>query len=186
MKKLLVIVVAATLASPAAAQVRRYDFTLEDETGTGSPGTGTGTVFFNEDTSEMRLVTEFSGLIGDVTVAHIHCCTEDLFAGNAGVATPTPTFPGFPSGETFGSYDMTFDMTAESSYNGSFITEQGSVEAALSSLLDGFDTGRAYLNIHTTEHGGGEIRGIIPEPASALLALGGVTVLGVARRRRVR
>jgi hypothetical protein len=46
---------------------------------------------------------------------------------------------------------------------------------------------RSYLNFHTTQFTGGEIRGtltVIPEPTSALLLLSGVAM--VALRRRVR
>ena len=45
--------------------------------------------------------------------------------GTAGVATTTPTFPGFPSGVTSGSYSNTFDLTLASSWNATFITDNG-------------------------------------------------------------
>jgi hypothetical protein len=53
-----------------------------------------------------RSAVSFSGLIGSVTVAHIHCCTAAAEAGTAAVATPTPTSPGFPVAVTSGSYDQ--------------------------------------------------------------------------------
>jgi hypothetical protein len=47
--------------------------------------------------------------------------------------------------------------------------------------------GRAYINFHTTQFGGGEIRGnlvAVPEPATYALLLAGLAVVaGVARRR---
>ncbi len=140
-----------------------------------SPGTGTALVFVDDIAQTMRLVTSFSGLTGTVTVAHIHCCTADPTAGTAGVTTTTPTFAGFPSGVTSGAYDQTFDMTLASSYNPAFITANGGTTAsAFAVFLAGMNAGRAYLNIHTTTFGGGEIRGFLtPEP-------GTLTLLGTA------
>jgi hypothetical protein len=48
-------------------------------------------------------------------------------------------------------------------------------------------TERSYLNYHTSQFGGGEIRGtleIIPEPASALLLLSGLAIMAGKRRYR--
>jgi hypothetical protein len=47
--------------------------------------------------------------------------------------------------------------------------------------------GNYYINIHTVNNGGGEIRGnlvVVPEPSRSLLALAGLS-LGLLRRRRV-
>jgi hypothetical protein len=111
---------------------------------------------------------------------------------NAGVATTLPTFTGFPSGVTFGTYDHTFDMSQGSSYNPAFVTAHGgTATSAELALYDGMLAGDSYLNIDTTNFGGGEIRGFlvaqIPEPAT--LALFGFGVLGLgftARRRALR
>ena len=97
------------------------------------------------------------------TAAHIHCCISP--PGNTGVATTTPTFPGFPLGVTSGSYSRTFDMTAASSYNPAFVTAHGGTTAgAAAALLAGLQAGQAYLNIHTTMFPGGEIRGFLQQP----------------------
>ena len=61
----------------------------------------------------------------DTTASHIHCCVAP--PGNAGVATTTPTFPGFPLGVTAGTYSQTFDMTAAASYNPAFVTANGGI-----------------------------------------------------------
>lgn len=161
---------------------------LSESPPNASPGTGVGTVTLDLGLQTMRVQTNFSGLIGNVTNAHIHCCTAAPNAGIVGVATPTPTFPGFPAGGTSGVYDATFDMTLASSYNAAFVTANGgTVAAAFTALTAGMDSGRAYLNIHSTQFSGGEIRGflqLVPEPISGSLAAivaGGLLALG--RRR---
>ena len=59
----------------------------------------------------------------------------------------------------------------------------------LTAQLENIKAGRAYINFHTTQFGGGEVRGAItgtsvPEPSSLLLVLTGTAgLLGVYRRR---
>ena len=59
----------------------------------------------------------------------------------------------------------------------------------LTAQLENIKAGRAYINFHTTQFGGGEVRGAItgtsvPEPSSLLLVLTGAAgLLGVYRRR---
>lgn len=150
-----------------------------------SPGTGTGTVTIDTALNTMRVQTTFSGLIGNVTAAHIHASTAIPFTGTAGAATQTPTFAGFPSGVTSGVYDVTFDMTLASSYNPAYVTANGGTPAsAFAALQAGMAARKAYLNIHTTAFPGGEIRGfLVPEPSAALLACTSAA-LAFTRRRR--
>lgn len=154
-----------------------------------SDGVGLGIVTLDDSSFTMRVQTVFFGLTGNVTVAHIHCCTAAPGAGTSGVATPTPTFPGFPAGGTSGAYDVTFDMLQASSWNAAFVNNNGgSFASAFAALQAGLDAGSAYLNIHSTFAPSGEIRGFlaapIPEPGTyALMALGLAGVGFVARRR---
>jgi hypothetical protein len=128
-----------------------------------SPGTGNTIVTWNTATNKMTVDVSFSGLSTGTTASHIHCCVAP--PGNAGVATSVPTFPGFPLGVTAGTYSQTFDMTVAASYNPAFITANGGTPAsAEAALLAGLRAGDAYLNIHTTAHPGGEIRGFLREP----------------------
>jgi hypothetical protein len=154
-----------------------------------SPGTGTATVVYDSNARTLQVIVEFSALLAGVTAAHIHCCTAIPFAGNVGVATPTPTFPGFPAGVTSGSYDQLFDLTHTSSFNSTFITNNGgTVESAEAALTAGLADGKAYFNIHTNAYPGGEIRGFlapVPVPAAVwLFGSGLVALIGFARRKK--
>ena len=151
---------------------------------TGSPGTGAALVTIDTVMQTLSVNVTFSGLGSGTTASHIHCCAP--LGVNAMVATTTPTFPGFPLGVTSGTYNMTFDLTMSSSYNPAFVTANGgTVASAESTLLAGLAAGQTYLNIHTTNFGGGEIRGqlaVVPEPATWILT--GATLAGLAAARR--
>jgi len=181
---------ALAAALPAAAHETIYVADLSgaaEAPPNASPGTGTVRVTIDFDLVTMRVEASFSGLIGTTSAAHIHCCTASPGVGTAGVATPVPSFPGFPSGVTSGSYDQTFDMTDAGSYNPAFVTASGgTVGDAFAALVAGMDGGQAYLNLHTSIFPGGEIRGFlapVPEPETYALMLLGLALVGAATRR---
>jgi len=152
-----------------------------------SLGIGHVRVNFDLATDQMRVELNFSGLTGTTTAAHIHCCTAVPGVGTASVATQLPVFTGFPLGVTAGSYDHTFDMTLASSYNPAFVASHGAtVPAAEAALYAGILAGEAYLNIHSTFKGSGEIRGfLVPEPGTIALFMAGLLgMVTIGWRRR--
>jgi hypothetical protein len=185
------VLLAASLAVVPAANAALLVFDA-DLAGTNevppnaSAGSGEGLVEIDTVTRMMRVVASFMNLTGTTTASHIHCCAGP--GSNAGVATQVPTFSGFPLGVTSGTYDMTFDMNLDSSWNPMFIANNGgSAQSAFDVLLLNMQLGRTYLNIHSSVFGGGEIRGQlqkVSEPATlALLLFAGVAYRTTRRRR---
>jgi hypothetical protein len=127
-----------------------------------SPGAGKAIITIDAVANTMRVQATFSGLMAGVTASHIHAATAVAGSGTAGVATTTPTFPGFPSGVTAGTYDQTFNMLLSSSYNPAYVTANGGTPAsAFAALKAAIAAGKAYYNIHSTLFMGGEIRGFL-------------------------
>ena len=145
-----------------------------------SPATGFAAVVFDLAAHSLFISVTFQDLLGPDTASHIHCCTAAPETGNAGVATITPTFTGFPSGVTSGSYTHTFDTSLASAWNPSFVTAHGGISGAEAAFAAGLASGEAYLNIHSSVFPGGEIRGFLePAPEPATIVLGGAALLGL-------
>jgi hypothetical protein len=182
---------ALSAATPSRAAILTYDAVLNGANVTVPViTTGAGFAFVTVDTvaNTLELNANFTDLIGTSTAAHIHCCTAVAGAGAAGVATPVPSFPAFPSGVTSGAYDRVFDLGLASSYNPAFVTANGDIASAETALLAGIASGHAYFTLHTTTFPSGEIAGFlrpaaVPEPATWALLIAGFGLAGVSLRR---
>ena len=184
-------VILAVLMLSAIAKADQLAFTAtltgsQEVPPSGSPGIGSALVTLDTATNLLTVNVSFAGLVSPTIASHIHCCAPP--GVNAMVATAVPTFPGFPLGVTTGTYLMTFDLTVASTYNPAFITAHGgTVAGAQAAFIAGLTSGLTYLNIHTVQFPGGEIRGQlqeIPEPATLLLLGSGILGIGGALRKR--
>lgn len=192
MKKTLSALALAASAFAIAPQAQAVDFYRAVSSGpseaTRNPSPGYSVAHFEVDGNMLTANVPFADLLAGTTMAHIHCCTTDSFTGAAGVAIG---LTGFPSGVTSGMYSQVFDMSDASIWDPGFLAAFGGTAAGASAaFLDALGEHTAYLNIHTTQYPGGEIRGFlvaapIPEPGSWAMLVVGLTGLGLMARRRV-
>ena len=129
-----------------------------------SPGSGFGTVVLNDLMDQITVDLNWTGLTSPATAAHIHGPAAP--GTNAAVIFPFASVPAATSGLI---QEQTFAITP---------TQVGQLQGGL-----------FYMNMHTANFPGGEIRGQLalatPEPGSmALIGFGLTTLLGLVRRRR--
>ena len=189
MKKLILSTLLVGGLISAQASVFLYSVSFSDVgEAQASPGaTGTGTVSYDNVSQSLTLSANFSGLIGNVTQSHIHV-SPTPFSGSGGIAVTSPSLPGFPTGATSGTYGNTLNLTLTSSFNATYLANNGGTAAgAESAFAAHMAAGRAYWNIHTSFGPGGEIRAFltaVPEQSSlALLGLGAAAI--AVRSRKV-
>lgn len=128
--------------------------------GTGSPGTGFATMTLDTDTNLFSWDISWSDLVGNETVMHFH-----------GPATP--------------------DQNAGVQVNFGAISGTTSPSIGSTTISDAQETdllaGLWYINIHTDQFPGGEIRGqvnVVPIPAAVwLFGSGLIGLIGFARRK---
>lgn len=144
-----------------------YDFILsgaEENPPVATPGTGIANVTLDTETNFLTWDVDFSALSGTYTNAHFH----------------GPAAPGSNASPFLGIHQAELVGQNSGNLNGSATLSETNKQI----ILDGL----AYINIHSSEHAGGEIRGqVVPEPGTyalfaGLIALGGVVWF---RRRRV-
>jgi hypothetical protein len=124
----------------------------------------------------------------NLTVAHVHAASD---------VTPTTTAPvvwgffGSPFNDNNPNDQVVtpFASGVGGTISGKWDLPEGQ-NTTLTAQLSNILSEHAYMNFHTTQFGGGEIRGtivVVPEPtALAMLAVGMIALLGVGLRRRTR
>ena len=131
--------------------------------GTGSPGTGSAKVTFDDATNLMSWDISWQDLDGTLTVAHFHGpATQSM---NAGVQVALMGAPPPPANPNIGFATLSNGQANQ--------------------LLDE----KWYVNVHSDRDPGGEIRGqvllqSVPEPAVALMLVTGLLGVGWVRRRK--
>lgn len=124
-------------AAPSSAGGEQvYTATLgasEEVPPSSSQGRGTAEVRVDPGSRQLRWTLNWSGLTGPATAAHIH--GPAARGANAGVIVPFAGVSGGASGSAQGTGTLT--------------------QAQYDDLMGG----RTYVNVHTAQHPGGEIRG---------------------------
>ena len=193
---------AATVMLAASAGSAMADWTWVSTFGpqaAGATGTGNATVFFNETAKTIRVQFSYAGLTGNPTTGHIHAAataTPYAFpvppANNPTIALgfgPTTnagwTVTSITPGSASGSYDRTFNvstLTSTPGWGNGFKNDHAglTIDQLNAKFVEYMNTGRAYINVHTTANPVGEIGGfftvVTPEPGHWALLAGGFAI----------
>jgi hypothetical protein len=198
------IVVFSMTAAANAATIFVANLTTTQEPSINGPTTATGEprpIPFGTATfvlNDAMDALSFSATIFNIDVTGMQTADpdDDLRAAHihAGPNTPPNTNP-----VVWGFFGMPFNNNnPNDQVNTPFATGVGGMFSGVWNAPEGNNTtladqlgnifaGRAYINFHTTQNPGGEIRGalqVVPEPSTmALLGIGGLGVLVASRRR---
>jgi hypothetical protein len=119
----------------------------------------------------------------DLTVAHIHAGPTVTPTTNGGVVWGFFGAP-FNDDDPNDQVVTPFTTGVGGTISGKWDAPEGN-NTTLADQIANLLEGRAYINFHTTQFGGGEVRGaIVPEPSTALLL--GLGIAGLAGLRRPR
>jgi len=160
----------------------------------GATGTGNSEVFFNETAKTIRVQFSYAGLTGNPTVGHIHAASTSppytfsnpnpAVALGFGVGSGAPGWSSTTPGPS-GSYDRTFDvstLTSTPGWSNPFKTAHAglTIDQLNAKFVEYMNTGKAYINIHTSANPIGEIGGfftvVTPEPGHWALLAGGFAI----------
>jgi hypothetical protein len=165
MKKLLVLAALASAIQMVSAADIFYVANLDPsgEHAGVSSRSGSGTANLTLNGTSLSWTVSYSGLSGISTASHIHGPAAVGTDAAVEVTLAQPSQLGFTSG----------------SFSGSGTISQ--------TVIDQMNNGLAYVNLHSSTFGGGEIRGqvaLVPEPTTmALFAGAGVMMMALRRKR---
>jgi hypothetical protein len=168
-------------------------------TAVGVPRTsfGTASFFINDAQTSMTFTATIFGIDftgtqsvdpnDNLIAAHIHASPTVTPTTNAGVVWG---FFGSPFNDN-NPNDVVitpFSTGVGGTISGKWDAPEGN-GTTLSAQLPNILTGHAYINFHTTQFGGGEIRGaieVVPEPSMTMLvAITAIGLAGLGRRRKL-
>ncbi len=156
----------------------------EPDGSSNSPGSGFGTVTLDRETNVLSYDFAWADLIGNLTKLHIH-----------GPASANESNPQHIV-EIFGPPEVPAELATNAgrvadSFELQTLEQAGFDPIDPAYIIDTLVSGQAYLNVHTTVFGMGEIRGnlglpvsrSIPEPNACVLLPMGLAWLAAMRRR---
>jgi hypothetical protein len=161
------------LSGAAQAGVLRFHTDLSGANelpATGSTATGFADVYYDSDAHTLQVNITWAGLSSGTTAAHIHApgtaaqiSTALPFNGTWAVATQSGNFTGFPTGQTAGTYvGAPYSLLSVANYTTGYVAANGTTGASSESALLGYLlSGKTYLNIHSTNFPGGEVKGYL-------------------------
>jgi hypothetical protein len=152
---LVLLAMLATISTAIAAESRTVFRTgLSGEAaGTGSDAHGNAVFMFKDDGSSMKFKLVVNGL-DNVSMAHIH--VAEIPGGNG-----PPVLWLYPDAPPPSLIEGTFNgLLASRTVTSSDLTGAAGIDS-LTELVEAIEQGRAYINVHTSAFGGGEIRGTI-------------------------
>lgn len=167
-------------------------------TASGDPrpmSSGFATFVINDDMTSMS----FEVLVNNIDLTGLQTVDTNDNLTAAHIHASATSFPGTNAGAVFGFIGMPFnDVNPTDVVVTPFASGVGGTVSAKWDLNEGNNTsllaqlpnilgGTAYINFHTVQFGGGEIRGQIvpiPEPETYALMLAGIGLIVLARRQR--
>ena len=151
-------------AEAAAQNTRRVSATLvgpAEVPAISTAAQGSFSAVINETSGSVEWTLSYSGLSSDVLMAHIHFAQPNVNGGivvwlcrttQPGPAAPASVPQQCPQSGTISGVFTADDVVG---------TPQGIMAGEFDEVLWALRNGLAYANVHTANHGGGEIRGQI-------------------------